>query len=323
MISKAATNFCELFLQHDSVVNLEHPTVNLASNYLDNPFFNELAEELQLNGAAVTLYDLNSDEDLLFSRLALHSNNQITFVFYDVIPNTFLYDDKFYRRLIPYLEADYGADLPKQIFTFLNISEFIRDIYLERLSSHQCRHRSLIQAFDSAEIISLMAFDTEVVIPTDTLSSWEKTLGLHGSFFPSEITSFSPDINGQFNFQGLILGVLPFTEKYGLITKTVELKIVKSNVIDIKTSDAALAQDLDSYFSRSSDNCTINEIGIGTNIGLRRLRPVNAFAQERYPGFHLGFGGSENRSIHMDFIFSDSQIKTDKGMVFSAGEFFL
>ena len=77
-----------------------------------------------------------------------------------------------------------------------------------------------------------------------------------------------------------------------------------------------LEKDLYYYLDRDPSHRIIEEIGIGTNEGIKELYPVNAGFIERHPGLHLGLGGKEKGSVHMDFISCDSQIAFDNQMIF-------
>ncbi|MDR8100034.1 leucyl aminopeptidase, partial [Burkholderia cenocepacia] len=75
-------------------------------------------------------------------------------------------------------------------------------------------------------------------------------------------------------------------------------------------------RDFTTYLDRHANHRRIEDFGIGTNLGIRGLYGRNAGFEERHPGLHLGLGGGENGSHHLDLIFARGTLSLDERIVF-------
>ena len=69
------------------------------------------------------------------------------------------------------------------------------------------------------------------------------------------------------------------------------------------------------YLDKCAGNRIVEEFGIGTNLNVR-LHGRNASFEERHPGLHLGLGGGERGSHHLDLVFSSGTILFDDTVIF-------
>ena len=115
----------------------------------------------------------------------------------------------------------------------------------------------------------------------------------------------------------MFLCKIPFSLKYGFIDEPIIFEIKSGRINSIKCTNKSLEQDINHYLSSHNDHRNITKIGFGTNEGLSYLPEVSASFIERYPGLHLGLGGSVQGSIHMDLISCDSIINLDKTTIFN------
>ena len=80
----------------------------------------------------------------------------------------------------------------------------------------------------------------------------------------------------------------------------------------MKNSDEILI----SIIENNDGNTIIEEYGIGTNVGIKKLYGRNTGFEERHPGLHLGLGGGRKGSNHLDMIFSTGKIFADSTLIF-------
>ncbi len=105
------------------------------------------------------------------------------------------------------------------------------------------------------------------------------------------------------NFVGTFLSTIPFARKYGVLQSPLELWIEDSTIQKIATDVPGLEHDFNKYLDANPSNRRIEELGIGTNEGVKSLYARNAGFEERHCGLHLGLGGGAKGSHHLDLIF--------------------
>ncbi|TCW85762.1 leucyl aminopeptidase [Burkholderia sp. SRS-46] len=133
---------------------------------------------------------------------------------------------------------------------------------------------------------------------------------------PGEIATHVTDLRGSIVFSGTFLGTVPFAVKYKVAERLVTLHIEDSTIVGFDSDDPAFRRDFASYLERHANHRTIEEFGIGTNLGIRRLYGRNAGFEERHPGLHLGLGGGAQGSHHLDLIFARGKLALDDRIVF-------
>lgn len=130
---------------------------------------------------------------------------------------------------------------------------------------------------------------------------------------PGEIASYPDKISGYVVFHGTFLSLIPFSLKYGVVGPGELIFSIKNNkIIEITGSNDKLIADLNMHFNKHPDNAAVDEFGIGTNKGVSKLYGTNSVFEERHHGLHLGLGGREKGSMHLDLLFLKGTLKADE-----------
>lgn len=147
-------------------------------------------------------------------------------------------------------------------------------------------------------------------------AKWTSICGFGNPYIvPGEIATVGR-LNGTVHFSGVFLSTLPFAFKYGKISPPLlRLDIQDNLIISHNCANPALHQDLALYFNYRGSNRKIEEVGIGTNPGVTELFSLNAGFEERHVGLHLGLGGAEAGSNHLDLIFAEGEIYFDNTLI--------
>lgn len=220
------------------------------------------------------------------------------------------------------LQSKLEKSLPNDnIVRLFDIDFLFDEVYKYPPQFHINLHKQIMEEIHKSKILKLKAYKSELSILTYNLGNLSSSEYVSLSCIPSEIATYSSNITGEIRFKGAILGKLPFLQKHGLTEDPILLKLKDSLLVSISCANKGLEKDLNYYFNRHLDNRHLCEIGIGTNLGLKYLHPINTLALERYPGFHLGFGGKSFESIHIDFIFDESEIMLENKLLFRDKQF--
>jgi aminopeptidase len=159
--------------------------------------------------------------------------------------------------------------------------------------------------------------------PLQELKKWTNINGVGNyDLAPGEIATHSESINGHVKFVGTFLSTIPFARKYGILQTPLEMWIEDSTITRIATEVPGLDHDFNKYLDANPSNRRIEELGIGTNEGVKQLYARNAGFEERHCGLHLGLGGGAKGSHHLDLIFNSGTLAVDKRVVFD-GQFTL
>lgn len=103
-----------------------------------------------------------------------------------------------------------------------------------------------------------------------------------------EIFTCPESVEGKLVIDG-VLGS-HFDVKYGQLEKTpVTVEIRDSRAVSVACPNEELAKELRVYLAQEKDADRVGEIGIGTNVGLRRFIG-NMLQDEKRPGVHIAFG---------------------------------
>ena len=179
----------------------------------------------------------------------------------------------------------------------------------------------------NSDLVAL-ATNTQKIVVTDHLGSEfyvelesdNKWLNLNGrthqDILPSEVFSYRQKISGTWYFTGAILSKVPFSLKYGVIMKPIKFMFKDGFVTDYEAQDEHLQQDLDYYFKAHPNHKSVEEIGIGTNEGIKKLAASNAPHEERHPGIHIGIGGEQTGTSHIDLISNACHFHFDDRLIF-------
>ncbi|WP_342653316.1 leucyl aminopeptidase [Pseudomonas sp. F3-2] len=158
--------------------------------------------------------------------------------------------------------------------------------------------------------------------PLRELKKWTNINGVGNyDLAPGEIATHSESINGQVKFVGTFLSTIPFARKYGVIESPLELWIENSTITRVATQVPGLEKDFNKYLDANPSNRRVEELGIGTNEGVRQLYARNAGFEERHCGLHLGLGGGAKGSHHLDLIFNDGALAVDRRVVFDGTQY--
>src|SRR5471030_356637 len=106
--------------------------------------------------------------------------------------------------------------------------------------------------------------------PLSSIKKWTDINGV-GNFdlAPGEIATHSEEINGRVKFMGTFLSTIPFARKYGVLESPLELWIENSTIRKIATDVPGLEHDFNKYLDANPSNRRIEELGIGTNEGVK------------------------------------------------------
>lgn len=288
--------------------------------FLYDHSYKDLIQHLKLaNNTELNIIKYNID--ILKLNSGLINSYDFSIIFFDVYKlyqqNTLL---DYYKNIIPHLKS------------VIHKMMFIRDMESSFEQVYYCLPSFIAE--QNKELINIAQQSSKICI-TDNNGSYisapierAKWTDLNGfnhqtTLMPSEITTFSESLNGEINFTGSLQSQLPIGIKFGLINEQnkISIKIVNSIVTEISSLNKQLDIELNNYLKHSKANQQVIELGIGTNTGITSLVGRSAPFEERYPGFHLGIGGSIPGSQHIDFVFNNSMIKLDKTTVFSEQKF--
>ena len=105
-----------------------------------------------------------------------------------------------------------------------------------------------------------------------------------------------------------------------MLQAPLSLRIENSSICQVASTVAGLEADFNQYLNASPSNRRIEELGIGTNEGVKGLYARNTGFEERHCGLHLGLGGGAAGSHHLDLIFNEGTLVLDGKTLFD-GQF--
>ena len=203
------------------------------------------------------------------------------------------------------------------------------DHFFEAFSESVCdikeRNNAVIDRAKRAERVTF--FDSSGNKLTGFFDKDQKWANLHGAghydLMPGEVATRINNLNGHLKFGGTFLSTIPFAIKYGVIDNILDIEIKDSKVVGVSSSNDSLKKDFISYLNRCEGNKIVEEFGIGTNTGIRKLYGRNASFEERHAGLHLGLGGGQKQSHHLDLIFSNGTLMFDEEIIIKNGVFYV
>lgn len=201
---------------------------------------------------------------------------------------------------------------------FKDYGPHLDEAFAESLDDIAARNGRLIDA--AARSSQIRFIDEAGNTLTGSLAPDQKWTSVDGmgnlDVVPGEIATHVTDLNGSVVFSGTFLGTVPFAIKYKVAERLATLRVENSTIVDFDSDDAGFRRDFATYLDRHANHRRIEEFGIGTNLGIRGLYGRNAGFEERHPGLHLGLGGGENGSHHLDLIFARGTLALDERIVF-------
>ncbi|GAB7523094.1 leucyl aminopeptidase [Paraburkholderia sp. 2C] len=154
-----------------------------------------------------------------------------------------------------------------------------------------------------------------------TLSQNQRWTSIDGmgnlDLVPGEIATHIEDLSGTVVLGGTFLSTIPFASKYKVVDEGfLALHVDRSRIVGFECADVGFCRDFEAYLNAHPNNRHVQEFGIGTNLGVKGLYGRNAGFEERHPGLHLGLGGGQLGSHHLDLIFRSGRITFDDKVVF-------
>lgn len=229
------------------------------------------------------------------------------------LPNPRAEGPAFIRALQPVISEHWRKSL-----LFKDYGDYFYDTFSVEPERVADLNAALIRRMSEGEVLTFSdvhgsRFDASL----RALKKWTNINGVGNyDLAPGEIATHSETINGHVKFVGTFLGTIPFARKYGVLESPLELWIENSTISRIATDVPGLEQDFNKYLDANPSNRRIEELGIGTNEGVKRLYARNAGFEERHCGLHLGLGGGAKGSHHLDLIFDTGTLAVDGRVVF-------
>ncbi|PHM39737.1 hypothetical protein Xmau_02335 [Xenorhabdus mauleonii] len=207
---------------------------------------------------------------------------------------------------------------------FKDYSNHFYDSFSEDISAIKNRNKLLIaNAVISKQVIFKQKNDYSLVATMSENQSWTSIDGTGNyDLTPGEIATKFHNLEGDIIFSGTFLSTVPFAIKYGVVKDFFKMTVKNSKIIDFECHDHNFSQDFDKYLSANPSNSVIEEFGIGTNCGVKRLYGLNAGFEERHPGLHLGLGGGAIGSHHLDLIVQGGTLSFDENIQIQNNRFY-
>lgn len=225
---------------------------------------------------------------------------------------------------------NYYSSVRPLLTRYTNRSYVVRDckndfehIYARPVAEIQQLNQALIKLGENtSKVLIKNSLGTELEFTFTSKPSWHSIDGTNvpNEIVPAEVSTYTPQVNGRVVFTGALVSLVPIGKKYGLIKEPITLNIENGFIKSVHCRHTELENDLLKIYAHCEGNSEIVELGIGTNSGVK-LVGMSAPFEERKFGFHLGTGGSQSKSQHIDFIFDDSEIYFEQHCVFSNNQF--
>jgi len=241
----------------------------------------------------------------------------------------FIYDSSMAKIISPH-GPDFIPPLKQKMAEHWKKSVLLREYghlfeeaFSEDVESISSRNNDIITLASSCRSVTFR--DNLGGVLHGTLSTDQKWKSLDGrnhfDLMPGEVATRISDLSGSVTFGGTFLSTVPFAIKYGVIDPVLHVDIEQSRVVAVRSQNRQLEDDFNLYLDRCAGNRIVEEFGIGTNLNVN-LHGRNASFEERHAGLHLGLGGGERASHHLDLVFSSGVISFDDRIVFD-GSFHL
>lgn len=204
---------------------------------------------------------------------------------------------------------------------FKDYGEHLYEAFAEPIEQISQRNKALIAAAANADFISYTdAHGGKLVGMLAPAQSWTSVDG-HGNedVVPGEIATRMSNLKGHVRFSGTFLSTVPFARKYGVVEEWMTLFVDEGKLVGFDCDNDTFSRDFNAFLNAHPGNRIVEEFGIGTNTGIRCLYGLNAGFEERHPGLHLGLGGGQQGSHHLDLIFNVGQICFDRRVIYDDG----
>ena len=206
----------------------------------------------------------------------------------------------------------------KKSLLFKDYGDYFYDTFSVEPQRIADLNATLIRRMSQANVLSFTdKHGSRLEAPMSSIKKWTNINGIgNHDLAPGEIATHSEAINGQVRFVGTFLSTIPFARKYGVLQSPLELWIENSTICSVASDVPGLADDFNKYLNANPSNRRVEELGIGTNEGVKDLYARNAGFEERHCGLHLGLGGGQKGSHHLDLIFASGVLALDDKPVF-------
>ncbi|EJE8516193.1 hypothetical protein M5252_004541 [Vibrio parahaemolyticus] len=195
--------------------------------------------------------------------------------------------------------------------------EYFEEAFLSNIYDITVLNQRIIEAASQAKTVTF--YDGYGGVLKGTFAEDQKWKSLDGcnhyDLMPGEVATRIIDLTGSVTFGGTFLSTVPFAIKYGVIKPSLKVDIEHSRVVAVKSENHSLEADFNTYLNKCASNRIVEEFGIGTNLNVN-LHGRNASFEERHAGLHLGLGGGERASHHLDLVFSTGKILFDERVIF-------
>lgn len=222
-----------------------------------------------------------------------------------------------------------------KFFRFYNAKlEVLDQGFRERREELQSINHKLISLGSRAKHISVESnIGTRITAKVDSSFGWVDSCGtfgrLPGVLPPSEVATFSPDVNGVIVADGCLAANMGLEWDPRLSAHPVKLEIKDSIVVGWECNSPVVRFLLDRYFSRENTR-RVGELGFGTNLGMKEFFPFFCHMNERYPSFHAGLGAHHQGilcdwqcSFHLDVMTDKCRIYFDDNLVHENNNYLL
>lgn len=154
---------------------------------------------------------------------------------------------------------------------------------------------------NSLEAVIVGCGDSELTVELD--QSWEASTGYidenNKNVMPAEVYTKPADSNGSYVINGMYGHLAAIAEFNSKPLKTIErlrlnpikVEVRNNRITDIRCNDREILDAVQSYVFKDTEDGSnlIDEIGIGTNQGIKKLTGV-VMHDEKHPGVHIANG---------------------------------
>ncbi|CAM3896404.1 leucyl aminopeptidase [Vibrio aquimaris] len=213
----------------------------------------------------------------------------------------------------------------KKSVLFKDYGKYFFEAFSEKREYIKKRNNKLISQLSSCSSIRFEdGYGGQLLGSLSKDHKWTSIDG-HGNtdIIPGEIATHILDLNGSITFSGTFLSTIPFAIRFGVSNKLCRITVENSKIVDCESDNEHFKLQFNQYLLHHKNHNIIEEFGIGTNMGIKQLYGRNAGFEERHPGLHLGLGGGQQGSHHMDLIFSNGKLFMEDSLFFNSGQFIL
>jgi len=316
--TRALEHFLYYLARHPALEGLDQPKVLLGHT----PDYGEITAAIIGQDAERRQFDFSA------LRLDLEPAPSLIEAISDSDLYIFFYDSSMLSPPRPqgpeFLHALHGvmAEQWRKSLLFKDYGDYFYDTFSVSPQRIADLNESLIRRMSRATTLSFRdRHGSHLQAPLSSIRKWTNINGVgNHDLAPGEIATHSEAINGCVKFVGTFLGTIPFARKYGVLESPLELWIEDSTICRIATEVPGLEADFNKYLNANPSNRRVEELGIGTNEGVKALYARNSGFEERHCGLHLGLGGGAKGSHHLDLIFASGVLALDDKPVFD-GQF--